>query len=76
MGRRDVSEVVAGEPAPDGRDGDDAVCGDDERGEELRNYVFVTEPQSWFAALDFTDAAAAAARIAQEFDGWAPSSPR
>ncbi|MEU8611334.1 NAD(P)/FAD-dependent oxidoreductase [Actinoplanes sp. NPDC048791] len=43
-----------------------------ERGGTLHSYVFVTEPQSWFAAIDFTDAAVAAARIAQKFDGWAP----
>ncbi|MEU8231408.1 NAD(P)/FAD-dependent oxidoreductase [Actinoplanes sp. NPDC048967] len=43
-----------------------------ERGGTLHSYVFVTEPQSWFAAIDFTDAAGAAARIAQKFDGWAP----
>jgi 2-polyprenyl-6-methoxyphenol hydroxylase-like FAD-dependent oxidoreductase len=40
-----------------------------ERGGTLHNYVFITEPQSWFAALDRTDAAA---RIARKFDGWAP----
>ncbi|MFF8788046.1 FAD-dependent oxidoreductase [Streptomyces sp. NPDC015125] len=43
-----------------------------ERGGTLHTYVALTEPQDWFAAIDFTDAAAAAARIAQEFDGWAP----
>lgn len=32
----------------------------------------LSEPQEWFAAIDFTDAAVATARIAQEFDGWAP----
>lgn len=29
-------------------------------------------PQDWFADIDFTDPAAATARIAAEFDGWAP----
>ncbi|MCA2217390.1 FAD-dependent oxidoreductase [Jidongwangia harbinensis] len=43
-----------------------------ERGGTLHTYVFLTEPLSWFAAVDFTDAVAAAARIAREFDGWAP----
>jgi 2-polyprenyl-6-methoxyphenol hydroxylase-like FAD-dependent oxidoreductase len=43
-----------------------------ERGDTLHSYAFLTQPQSWFAAIDFTDAAAATARIAQEFDGWAP----
>lgn len=32
----------------------------------------LTKPQDWFAAIDVTDAATAAARIAAEFDGWAP----
>jgi len=43
-----------------------------ESGDTLHTYVELTEPLDWFAAIDFTDAAAAAARIAQEFDGWAP----
>ena len=43
-----------------------------ERGGTLHTYVALTEPQDWFAAIDFTDAAAATARIAREFDGWAP----
>ncbi|GGY79689.1 monooxygenase [Streptomyces olivaceoviridis] len=43
-----------------------------EKGDTLHTYVALTESQDWFAAIDFTDAAAAAARIAREFDGWAP----
>ncbi|MGW4600027.1 FAD-dependent oxidoreductase, partial [Streptomyces sp. NPDC004457] len=43
-----------------------------ERGDTLHTYVALTEPRDWFAAIDFTDATAAAARIAREFDGWAP----
>ncbi|MEU1072781.1 MULTISPECIES: NAD(P)/FAD-dependent oxidoreductase [unclassified Streptomyces] len=43
-----------------------------EKDDTLHAYVGVSEPQEWFAAVDFTDAAAATARIAQEFDGWAP----
>ncbi|WP_030255612.1 FAD-dependent oxidoreductase [Streptomyces violens] len=43
-----------------------------ERGDTLHAYVGLSEPQDWFAAIDFADAAAATARIAQEFDGWAP----
>ncbi|WP_033825953.1 NAD(P)/FAD-dependent oxidoreductase [Kitasatospora sp. MBT63] len=43
-----------------------------ERGDTLHTYVTLTEPQEWFAAVDFTDAAAAAERVAREFDGWAP----
>ncbi|GGV02418.1 oxidoreductase [Streptomyces albospinus] len=43
-----------------------------ESGGTLHTYVALSKPQDWFAAIDFTDPAAATARIAQEFDGWAP----
>ncbi|MFF3504250.1 FAD-dependent oxidoreductase [Streptomyces sp. NPDC003247] len=43
-----------------------------ESGGTLHTYVALTEPQEWFGAIDFADAAVATARIAQEFDGWAP----
>ncbi|MEU6670407.1 NAD(P)/FAD-dependent oxidoreductase [Streptomyces sp. NPDC046727] len=43
-----------------------------ESGDTLHAYVMLSRPQDWFAAIDFTDADAATARIAQEFDGWAP----
>ena len=34
-------------------------------------YVQLMRPASWFAEIDFNDAAAAKTRIAAEFDGWA-----
>jgi 2-polyprenyl-6-methoxyphenol hydroxylase-like FAD-dependent oxidoreductase len=43
-----------------------------ESGDTLHTYVALSRSQGWFADIDFTDAAAATARIAQEFDGWAP----
>ncbi|MGW5939820.1 FAD-dependent oxidoreductase [Streptomyces celluloflavus] len=43
-----------------------------ESGDTLHTYVVLSSPQDWFAAIDFTDAAAATARISKEFDGWAP----
>ncbi|MEV8017360.1 NAD(P)/FAD-dependent oxidoreductase [Streptomyces sp. NPDC086554] len=43
-----------------------------EKDDTLHAYVGLSEPRDWFAAVDFADAAAATARIAQEFDGWAP----
>ncbi|NEB80964.1 FAD-dependent monooxygenase [Streptomyces sp. SID14478] len=43
-----------------------------ESNETLHTYVALTKPQDWFDAVDFTDSATAAARIAAEFDGWAP----
>ncbi|EFL27063.1 putative monooxygenase [Streptomyces himastatinicus ATCC 53653] len=43
-----------------------------ERGGTLHTYVMLARPRDWFASIDFTDSAAAAARIAREFDGWAP----
>ncbi|NUQ98131.1 MAG: FAD-dependent monooxygenase [Streptomyces sp.] len=43
-----------------------------ESGDTLHMYVSLSKPLDWFAAIDFTDAAAATARIAAEFEGWAP----
>lgn len=43
-----------------------------ESGGTLHAYVALVAPQNWFTAIDFTNATAAAARIAQEFNGWAP----
>lgn len=43
-----------------------------ESGGTLHTYVVLSRPQEWFAAIDFTDAAAATARISREFAGWAP----
>ncbi|MGW2568721.1 FAD-dependent oxidoreductase [Streptomyces sp. NPDC001537] len=43
-----------------------------ESGDTLHMYVALAKPLDWFAAIDFTDAAAALARIAAEFEGWAP----
>ncbi|WP_328622864.1 FAD-dependent oxidoreductase [Streptomyces sp. NBC_00354] len=38
----------------------------------LHTYVALNKPQEWIAAIDFTDAGAATARVAEEFHGWAP----
>ncbi|MGW2838478.1 FAD-dependent oxidoreductase [Streptomyces sp. NPDC001493] len=38
----------------------------------LHTYVALSRPQEWFAAVGFADPATATARIAAEFDGWAP----
>jgi 2-polyprenyl-6-methoxyphenol hydroxylase-like FAD-dependent oxidoreductase len=43
-----------------------------ESGDTLHIYVQLARPLEWFAAIDFTDAAAATATIVREFDGWAP----
>ncbi|MFD7668648.1 FAD-dependent oxidoreductase [Streptomyces sp. NPDC059788] len=43
-----------------------------EQGGTLHMYLALSRPLDWFGAVDFTDAAAATARIAREFDGWAP----
>ncbi|SFH06057.1 FAD-dependent oxidoreductase [Streptomyces mirabilis] len=43
-----------------------------ESGGTLHTYVSLNKPQDWFAGIDFTDSAMATARIAEEFDGWAP----
>ncbi|MEV5356165.1 NAD(P)/FAD-dependent oxidoreductase [Streptomyces sp. NPDC052693] len=43
-----------------------------EKNDTLHAYVGLAEPRDWFAAIDFSDTATATARIAREFDGWAP----
>jgi 2-polyprenyl-6-methoxyphenol hydroxylase-like FAD-dependent oxidoreductase len=43
-----------------------------EAGGILHTYVELTRPAEWVGIIDFTDAAGAAARVAAEFDGWAP----
>ncbi|WP_159012800.1 NAD(P)/FAD-dependent oxidoreductase [Bradyrhizobium sp. S69] len=43
-----------------------------EAGSVLHTYVALSRPVEWFAGIDFGNAAAATARIAAEFDGWAP----
>lgn len=43
-----------------------------EAGGVLHTYVALTKPLDWYAGIDFIDAGAATARIAEEFDGWAP----
>src|ERR1700678_7763 len=44
-----------------------------EAGNILHTYVELTRPAEWIAGIDFTDAAAATARVAAEFDGWEPA---
>ena len=38
----------------------------------LHTYVQLSRPAEWIAEIDFTDVTAALARVAAEFDGWAP----
>ncbi len=44
-----------------------------EAGNVLHVYVELNRPAEWLAAIDFTHPMAAAARVAAEFDGWAPA---
>lgn len=43
-----------------------------ERGGTLHTYAQLLKPPDWLADVDSTDAAAVTARVAEEFDGWAP----
>jgi 2-polyprenyl-6-methoxyphenol hydroxylase-like FAD-dependent oxidoreductase len=43
-----------------------------ESGGTIHAYVALDKPRDWFDAVDFADPAAATARIAREFEGWAP----
>lgn len=43
-----------------------------EAGGVLHTYVQLNRPAEWIASIDFTDPAAASARVAAEFEEWAP----
>ena len=43
-----------------------------ERGGTLHTYVQLKKPQDWLADTDAADGASVSARVAAEFDGWAP----
>jgi 2-polyprenyl-6-methoxyphenol hydroxylase-like FAD-dependent oxidoreductase len=38
----------------------------------LHTYVALNKPEDWVARIDFSEPVAALARLAEEFDGWAP----
>ena len=44
-----------------------------EAGGILHTYVELNRSAEWIAGIDFADATGAAARVAAEFDGWAPA---
>lgn len=44
-----------------------------EAGDVIHTYVVLSRPVEWFDRIDFADAGAARARVAAEFDGWAPA---
>ncbi|WP_030883878.1 FAD-dependent oxidoreductase [Streptomyces sp. NRRL F-5053] len=44
-----------------------------EGGGTVHTYAQLKKPRDWFDDVDTTDAAALAARVAKEFDGWAPA---
>ena len=39
----------------------------------LHTYVVFRKAEDWIADIDFSDSAAAVARVAEEFEGWAPA---
>jgi 2-polyprenyl-6-methoxyphenol hydroxylase-like FAD-dependent oxidoreductase len=43
-----------------------------EAGGNIHAYIVLNRPLEWFAEIDFTDAEAAKATVAAEFEGWAP----
>ncbi len=43
-----------------------------EPGGVLHTYAELNKPSDWIASIDFSDRVGALARVAEEFDGWAP----
>jgi 2-polyprenyl-6-methoxyphenol hydroxylase-like FAD-dependent oxidoreductase len=48
------------------------IIGHRESDGALRTYVALNKPEEWLARIDFSDPATALARVAAEFEGWAP----
>ena len=44
-----------------------------EPGSVLHAYIALSRPAEWIAGIDFADTPAATARVAAEFEGWAPA---
>ncbi|HWC82650.1 MAG TPA: NAD(P)/FAD-dependent oxidoreductase [Pseudonocardiaceae bacterium] len=49
-----------------------AIAAHREAGDILHTYVQLKVPAEWVTGIDFTDTATAPARVAAEFEGWAP----
>jgi 2-polyprenyl-6-methoxyphenol hydroxylase-like FAD-dependent oxidoreductase len=49
-----------------------AIAAHREAGGVLHTYTQLRRSEAWVAGIDFSDAAAAKARVAAEFEGWAP----
>ncbi|MEV6642922.1 NAD(P)/FAD-dependent oxidoreductase [Amycolatopsis sp. NPDC051371] len=67
-----AAAVGGGSMVAHGGSPDDGINAHRESGDTVHTYVALSRPLDWFATIDFTDPATAAARIAEEFDGWAP----
>ncbi|MCR6484770.1 FAD-dependent monooxygenase [Amycolatopsis sp. OK19-0408] len=67
-----AAAVGGGSMVAHGGSAEDGINAHRESGETVHTYVALSRSLDWFAAIDFTDPAAAADRIAAEFDGWAP----
>ena len=52
------------------------IIGHREANGALRAYVALNKPREWIDAIDFSDTAGALARVAAEFEGWAPELTR
>ena len=48
------------------------IIGHREADGAVRTYAALNKPEDWIASIDFSNPAAALARVAAEFDGWAP----
>ncbi|SDZ20795.1 2-polyprenyl-6-methoxyphenol hydroxylase [Amycolatopsis xylanica] len=64
--------VGGGTLAANGPTADLGITAHRERGDTVHGYIQFTRPLDWFDTIDFDDPAAAATRVAAEFEGWAP----
>lgn len=71
--RHPATAVAAGSGALFALDPGQGIFAHREAGGILHAYVALNRPVEWLAGIDFDDTVAARARVAAEFDGWAPA---
>ncbi|MEV6903940.1 NAD(P)/FAD-dependent oxidoreductase [Amycolatopsis sp. NPDC051372] len=70
--RHPATAAVVGGGSLGAMGSDKGIMAHRESGDTLHTYVSLTRSLDWFEAIDFTDPAVSAARVAEEFAGWAP----
>lgn len=71
--RHPATAAVVGDGALYALEPDGGFLAHREADDVIHTYVVLPRPLDWFSGIDFGDADATRARLAAEFDGWAPA---